>query len=156
GGGMNRGGMGGMMGGGGTMPASMGMMMLGRLIMSLVGDRDSWDQTSLMSGMMMGMGGMGMGGMGMGGMGMGGMGGMGGGGWRSVPPTSLPFATLDSKQTRRLPTRLVGLSEPDPDSPVAGPKKGEPLRIGDITQMTGDATVQKALRRLAADKAPQS
>ncbi len=75
------------------MPASMGMMMLGRLIMSLVGDRDSWDQQSLMSGMMGGMGGMGMGSMGggMGGMG-GGMGGMGGG-MRSVPPTGLPYTT---------------------------------------------------------------
>ena len=31
------------MGAVGTMPASMGMMMLGRLIMSLIGDRDSWD-----------------------------------------------------------------------------------------------------------------
>jgi hypothetical protein len=108
GGGMGGGGMGGGMGGGGggmmgggTMPASMGMMMLGRLIMSLVGDRDSWDQSSLMSGM----GGGGMGGMGggMGGMGggMGGMGGGMGGGFRSVPPTSLPFAALNPKQTRR-------------------------------------------------------
>jgi len=137
----------------------MGMMMLGRLIMSLVGDRDSWDQSSLMSGMMMGMGG-GMGGMGggMGGMGggMGGMGGGMGGGFRSVPATSLPFASLKPGQSRHLPTRLVGLSEPDPDKPVAMPEKGEKLRIGEIGQMTGDADVQKALKRLAIDKAPQS
>ncbi|WP_406696570.1 hypothetical protein V5E97_36860 [Singulisphaera sp. Ch08] len=153
-----RGGMGGGMSSGGTMPASMGMMMLGRLIMSLVGDRDSWDQQSLMSGMMMGMGGgMGsMGGMGggMGGMG-GGMGGMGGG-MRSVPPTGLPFATLNPKQTRHLPTRLVGLSEPDAEQPVIMPAKGEKLRLGDISQLTEDTRIQKALKRLAEDKAPQT
>ena len=77
GGGMGGGGRGGGMGGGrggstggssrggGTMPAMMGMMMLGRLIMGMVGDRDSWDQRSLMQGMSGGMGGMGggMGGM---------------------------------------------------------------------------------------------
>ena len=78
---------GGMMRGGGTMPPTMGMMMLSRLIMYLCGDYDSWDQRSLRIGMMggMGMGGMGMGGMGGMGGGMGGMGGMGGG-MRSVPP----------------------------------------------------------------------
>ena len=31
---------------------------------------------------------------------------------RSVPPTSLPFATLKPGQTRHLPTRLVSLSQP--------------------------------------------
>ena len=37
------------------------------------------------------------------------------------------------------------------------PEKGEPLRIvGDISQVNDDARVQKALRRLAADKAPTS
>lgn len=151
------GGMGGMGMGGGTVPATMGMMMLGQMIMNLVGDRDSWDQASLMSGMMGGMGGMGMGGMGMGGMGMGGMGGMGGrgGGFRSVPPTSLPFATLRSKQTRHLPTRLVGLSQPNPEGPVTMPAKGERLRIGEIGQLTDDPRVQSALKRLAEDKAPQ-
>ncbi|MDR3636595.1 MAG: hypothetical protein P4L84_22525, partial [Isosphaeraceae bacterium] len=165
GGGM--GGMGGGMGGGGmmgggTMPATMGMMMLGRLIMSLIGDRDSWDQRSLMSGMMGGMGmmgggmGGGMGGMGggMGGMG-GGMGGMGGG-FRSVPPTDLPFANLQPGQTRHLPTRLVSLSNPnaDPEHAVNLPEKGEKLAIGDIGQLTDDVQVQKALTRLAKDKAP--
>ncbi len=111
---------------------------------------------SLMSGMMMGMGGMGMGGMGMGGMGMGGMG-MGGGmggGFRSIPPTSLPFAILRPGQTRHLPTRLVGLSEPNPENPVTLPEKGEKLTLGDISQVTDNARVQKALKRLAADKAP--
>src|SRR5512135_1998172 len=138
--------------GGGTLPASMGMMMLGQLIMNLIGDRDSWDQRSLMLGMMggMGMGGMGMGGMGTGGMGMGGM----GGGFRSVPPTSLPFADLKSGQTRSLPTRLVSLSEPGPERSVPLPSKGETLTIGDISQVTNDGKIQKAMRRLAEDKAP--
>jgi hypothetical protein len=131
----------------------MGMMMLGRLIMSLVGDKDSWDQSSLMMGMMGGMGG-GMGGGMMGGMGGGMGGGMMGGGMRSVPPTGLPFATLKSGQTRHLPTRLVSLSPPTPGRPVAMPEKGEKLEIGDVSQLTGDAQVQKALKRLAADKAP--
>jgi len=102
-----------------------------------------------------GMGGGMMGGMGGGMMGgMGGMGGMRGGGMRSVPPTSLPFATLKSGQTRNLPTRLVAISQPDPQHPVAMPAKGEPLEILDVAQVTQDVQVQKALRRLAADKAP--
>jgi len=132
----------------------MGMMMLGQLIMSLIGDRDSWDQMSMMGGMMGGMGGGMMGG-GMGGMGGGMMGGMGGG-MRSVPPTSLPFATLKSGQTRHLPTRLVSLSQPDADARLALPAKGEKLQLGDINQLTQDGRVQKALKRLAADKAPSS
>ncbi|WP_406697400.1 hypothetical protein V5E97_00940 [Singulisphaera sp. Ch08] len=158
-GGMGGGGGGGMMGGGGTMPASMGMMMLGRLIMSLVGDKDSWDQQSLMGGMMGGMGGGGMGGMG---GGMGGMGGMGGGmggrggGFRSVPPTGLPFAALSPKQTRHLPTRLVRLSDANADQSMAMPAKGEKLRLGEISQLTDDTRVQGALKRLAEDKAPQA
>jgi len=86
--------------------------------------------------------------------GMGGMGGMRGGGMRSVPPTSLPFANLKSGQTRNLPTRLVALSEPNPEKPVVMPEKGEKLEIGDIGQVSADARVQKALKRLAADKAP--
>ena len=74
----------------------------------------------------------------------------------SVPPTSLPFANLKPGQTRNLPTRLVSLSQPDPDSEtgVSLPAKGEKLQIGDISQVNGDARVQKALKRLAADKAP--
>ena len=165
-GGMGMGGMGGGMGGMGggmmggamsprTMPPTMGMMMLSRLIMYLCGDYDSWDQRSLMIGMMGmgGMGGMGMG-MGMGGMG-GGMGGMGGG-MRSVPPTSLPFANLKPGQKRDLPTRLVSLSQPDPESEtgVSFPAKDEQLQLGDVSQINGDERIQKALKRLAADKAP--
>jgi hypothetical protein len=57
-------------------------------------------------------------------------------------------------QTRHLPTRLVGLSEVDLERPVVMPEKGEKLQIGDISKLTSDARVQKALKRLAADKAP--
>jgi hypothetical protein len=114
---------------------------------------------SLMGGMMGGMGmmggGMGMMGGGMGMMGGGMMGGMGGG-FRSVPPTSLPFTTLKPKQTRHLPTRLVGIAGPGNDVPVAMPAKGEKLRIGDIDHATRDERVRTALKRLAADKAPQN
>ena len=53
GGGMGGGGMGGGGGGGGrqqqlTMPPQMGLMMLGRLIMSLVEPTESWNPASLM------------------------------------------------------------------------------------------------------------
>jgi hypothetical protein len=157
GGGMGGGGMmgGGMGMGGGVMPASMGMMMLSRLIMYLCGDFDTWDQRA------MAMGGMGMGGMGGMGGGMGGMGGMMGGmggGMRSVPPTGLPFASLRPGQRRDLPTRLVSLSAPDPqsESGLNLPAKGEKLQLGDISQLGADARTQKALKRLQADKAPES
>ncbi len=86
---------------------------------------------------------------------MGGMRGMGGG-RRSVPPTGLPYAALKPKQTRHLPTRLVGISDPDPERPVVMPAKGERLQLGEISQLTTDARVEKALKRLAEDKAPQS
>lgn len=140
------------------MPASMGMMMLGRLIMSLTGDRDSWDQRSLMMGMMMG-GGMGggmMGGMGggMGGMG-GGMGGMGGG-FRSVPPTGLPETTLKPHQVRHLPTPVISMNGPDANSQPVVPAAGEKLRIAGVEQWTDDSRTRKALRRLAEAKAPQT
>jgi len=154
GGGM--GGRGGMMSGG-TMPASMGMMMLGRLIMNLIGDRDSWDQRSLMMGMMGG--GMGMmgGGMGMMGGGMGGMmgGGMGGG-FRSVPPTGLPETTLQPRQARHLPTPVVSLNGPDADSLPMVPAKGERLQISAIDRWTDDTRTRTALRRLVEAKAPQT
>jgi hypothetical protein len=102
----------------------------------------------------MGMGGMG-GGM-MGGMGGGMMGGMGGG-MRSVPPTSLPFADLAPGQTRHLPTRLVSLSSPDPEAGLSLPTQGEKLQIvGDVAKVNTNPQVQKALRRLAAAKAPTS
>jgi hypothetical protein len=156
GGGMGgRGGMGGGMGGGSrmlTLPPTMGLMMLGRLIMTLVEPTESWNPRTLMVGMS-GMGGMGGMGGGMGGMGMGGM---GGGGFRSVPPTALPDATLQPGQTRRLATRLVSLDGPAADGSVAFPAEGEKLLIGDIDQINSDARVQKALRRLAADKAPET
>jgi len=86
-------------------------------------------------------------------MGGGMMGGMGGG-MRSAPPTDLPSASLKPSQTRHLPTRLVGLSNPDAEHPVARPEKGEELQIGDISQVSDNPLVQKALKRLAADKAP--
>jgi hypothetical protein len=158
GGGGMMGGMGGMGRTSGTMPATMGMMMLARIIMYFCGDPDSWDMRSLMIGMMGGMGmmGGGMGGMG-GGMGGGGMMGGMGGGMRSVPPTMLPSAELNPQQTRHLPTRLVSITAPDPEHGLRLPEKGEPMRIvGDISQVNEDARVQKALRRLAAEKAPTS
>ncbi|MBV8232776.1 MAG: hypothetical protein JO329_22570, partial [Planctomycetaceae bacterium] len=74
--------------------------------------------------------------------------------FRSVPPTSLPFANLKPGQTRHLPTRLVSLAPPDPEDPVALPAKGEKLTLGDIGELTDDARVQTALKRLSADKAP--
>ena len=46
------GGMGSMGRSSGTMPATMGMMMLARIIMYFCGDPDSWDMRSLMIGMM--------------------------------------------------------------------------------------------------------
>ena len=125
--------------------------------MGFCGDPDSWDQRSLMIGMM-GMGGGMMGGMGggmMGGMG-GGMGGMGGG-MRSVPATDLPSAILEPSQTRHLPTRLVSLTTPDPRAGFSLPEKGERLQIvGDVTMVNENPQVQKALKRLAAEKAPTS
>jgi hypothetical protein len=124
----------------------MGMMILAREIMYFCGDTDSWDQRSLM----IGMGRMGMGGMG--GMGMGGMGGMMGGGMRSVPPTGPPFADLKPRQTRHLPTRLVSLSPPDSAQGLKLPEQGESLEIGDIGVISKNPQVQKALKRLAADK----
>jgi hypothetical protein len=130
-------------------------MMLSRMIMYFCGDPESWDMRSLMIGMMGGMGG-GMGGMGGGGMGGGGMGGMGGG-MRSVPATQLPSALLNPGQTRNLPTRLVSITAPDPEDGLRLPEKDEPLRIvGDVAQVSQNARVQKALRRLAADTAPTS
>ena len=95
-----------------------------------------------------------MGGMGggMGGMG-GGMGGMMGGGMRSVPPTGLPFADLRPGQTRNLPTRMVSLNPPDAQGGVQLPQEGEAFRIADIGEVSANPRVQKALKRLAAEKA---
>ncbi len=79
-----------------------------------------------------------------------------GGGMRSVPPTGLPFASLKPGQTRKLPTRLVSLSAPNEDGTVRLPAEGEKLQLGDVSQLNADSRVQKALRRLAAEKAPES
>ena len=143
-------GMGGMGGSSGTTPATVGIMMLSRMIMYFCGDPQSWDQRSLTIGMMGG----GMGG-GMGGMG-GGMGGMGGG-MRSVPPTSLPFTNLAPGQTRNLPTRVVSISSLNLEAGLMLPQEGEKLQIlGDISQVNNNPRVQKALKRLATAKAPTS
>ena len=51
----------------------------------------------------------------------------------------------------------MSISAPDPEQGLRLPEKGEPMRIvGDISQVNDDARVQKALRRLAAEKAPTS
>jgi len=165
GGGM--GGMGGGMGGRGmsgagrplTMMPMQGLSSVANMIMNLV-QPETWDRRAFMRGMMAAMGSMGggmMGGMGMGGMGggMGGMGGGMGGGFRSVPPTDLPTALLQPGQTRELATRVVSLNPPSPQSGVLLPKPGERLLIGDVAQISTDLKVQKALRRLARDDAPE-
>jgi hypothetical protein len=103
------------------------------------------------------MGGMG-GGM-MGGMGGGMMGGMGGrgGGFRAIPPTDLAGATLRPGQARNLPTRLVSLSPPSDAAKVVLPQKGEPLELGDISQLDDlDPRIRRAMERLAAEKAPET
>ncbi|WP_406696240.1 hypothetical protein V5E97_35155 [Singulisphaera sp. Ch08] len=141
----------------------MGMMMVGRLIMSMVGERDSWDQTTLMSGMMgggMGMGvgmSMGRGGMGMGGGGMGmGMGGRGGG-FRSVAPVErAPETTLKPKETRHLPTIAISLDGPRDDEQVNVPLKGERLRLGEIGQLKRGVRTELVLKRLSAENPPES
>jgi hypothetical protein len=147
-------GMGGMGRMSGTMPPTMGMMMLSRMIMYFCGDPESWDMRAMMIGMM-GMRGMMGGGMGM----MGGMGGGGGmmggmGGMRSVPATALPSALLNPRQSRHLPTRLVSITRPNPEVGLALPEKGEPLQLVDIGTTSSSAVVQKAMRRLATDMAP--
>jgi hypothetical protein len=48
----------------------------------------------------------------------------------------------------------VSLNGPNDASQVALPGKGEPLQIGDISQLTDKSRVQAALRQLAAEKAP--
>jgi hypothetical protein len=85
-------------------------------------------------------------------------GGMMGGGMRSIPPTSLPHATFKPGQTRELPTPIVSLTPPDPTLPggLNLPAKGERLRITDVSQTTQNKRLQKALKRLAVVKAPQT
>jgi hypothetical protein len=133
------------------------MIMLGRLIMSLVGDRDSWDYQSLTAG---GLGGGGIGGGGIGGGGFGGGGfggGGGGGGFRSIPPAGAASALVRPGQTRELPTRLVSLSGPAAGSGVVMPQKGEALEIRDIETIEGiNPQLQKVVKRLAEEKAPET
>jgi hypothetical protein len=128
------------------------MVMLGRLIMSLVGDRDSWDMRSLS----VGLGGQGGGGLG-GGLGGGGLGGGFGGGFRSVAPTAPASALVKPGQTRRLPTPLVSLSGPSDEGDLSMPRSGEPLEILDIDALAGASPrLRAAVKRLAQEKAPQT
>ena len=80
------------------------------------------------------------------------MGGMGG--FPFGPADRPATRPLKPGQTRNLPTRLVSLNAPAADGRIAVPAKGEPLRIGDISQLTDDAKAQATLRRLAETKAP--
>jgi len=50
----------------------------------------------------------------------------------------------------------VSITPPDPQVGLRLPQKAEPLQLGDIAQVSDNAQVQKALRRLAADTAPTS
>ena len=146
-GGMGMGGMGGGMGGlSGTMPPTMGLMMLGRLVMQLAGDHDSWDQRGLtMGGMIEGMC-------------ICYMGDIGGksGGFRSVPPTGLPEAVVKPGETRRLSTKVVSLDPPVDGERLNVPATGETLRVGDVQDSRTDDRVAEALRRLAVEKAPET
>ena len=64
--------------------------------------------------------------------------------------------TLAPSQTRHLPTRLVSLSPPDPEEGLILPAgRARSSRIlGDVAKVNDNPRVQKALRRLAAAKAP--
>jgi hypothetical protein len=160
GGGLGGGGLGGGLGGGaqggGTLPASVGMITLSRLIISFCGDLDSWDLRSLSFGSPSG-GGLGGGGLG-GGLGGGGFGGGGfGGGFRSVPPAGLASALVRPGQTRKLPTRLVRLSEPPTGSGLVLPQEGEVLQIRDIDAIEGiSPRLRDVVKRLAERKAPET
>jgi len=79
-----------------------------------------------------------------------------GGGMRSVPPTGLPFTTLNAGQTKALPTRLVSLSTPNLEEGLILPEQGEKLRILSLGQANVNPLAQKALKRLATAKAPTS
>jgi hypothetical protein len=73
---------------------------------------------------------------------------------RSIPATGNPSAILNPGQTRHLPTRLVSLMPPDPESGLRLPGKGESLVLADIAETEHSEIVQKAMRRLAEDMAP--
>jgi hypothetical protein len=163
GGGGGQGGIGGGAGGRSqqlTLPATTGMIMLGRLIISLVEPTESWNVASLFVGGVggggggLGGGGGGLGGGGFGGGGLGG-GGLGGGGFRSVPPSGSLFTTLEPNQTRRLATKLVRLGS-DLGESSAMPAEGEPLRLGGIDDLSTDPRIRKALRSLVEQDVPQS
>ena len=109
----------------GTMPATMGMMMLARLIMTSSATTIAGNQPSLMIGMMGGMGGMG------GGMGM---------GMPSCPRLGCRSQRSTPISRGSLPTRLVSLGE----GPLAMPEKGEKLQVGDISDVNRDPRVQKS------------
>jgi hypothetical protein len=117
----------------GTTPAIM-RMMLSHMIVYFYGDPDGWDNRIVLTDMMGGIGAE----------------------MRSLPPPALPSALLNAGQTRHLPTRLVALTAPDPQEGVKLPKKGEPLQLGDITDISDNPRVQNALRRLASDAAAKS
>ena len=105
--------------GGGTLSAPQGMIMLGRLITNLVAP-DTWDLSTLTSGMGAG------GGIGGGAIGGGGIGGGGGrGGFRSIPPIGPPHARLLPGQTRQLATPMAHLGDSSPGAPAAD----EPLKL---------------------------
>ncbi|GAC1346842.1 MAG: hypothetical protein NVSMB14_09730 [Isosphaeraceae bacterium] len=114
-----------------TMPAMMGIMMLPNMIKQMVAP-GPWKMTG---GMMGGMG----------------------GGMRSVPATGPLWTTVEPGQTQDLPTSCVLLSDPTRNNDaLAVSPKGEKLQLGDIGQLTRDVRLQRALRRLAAEKAPLS
>ena len=106
------GGLGGGSRGGGTLPPTVGMIMVSQLIINFCGDCDSWDMRSLSMAWAAGARRGRPGRRRLGGGGLGGGGGFGGGGFRTVPPAGLASAVVRPGQTRKLPTRLVSLSEP--------------------------------------------
>lgn len=75
---------------------------------------------------------------------------------RSIPAAGLPQASLRPERTALLPVNLVSLRGPQRNGRIAFPRKNEPLRIKDISQLTGDKWAQTALRELAAHEAPQA
>ena len=167
--GMGAGGMGGMGRGGvgrsGVLPASIGMLNVGRLIMSLTGPAESWDRRSLFQngmGMGMGMGGNGMGGNGMGGVNGGNFGGNGNGfgpgrGFRSMAPVGPPSAVVEPGRTRQLATSLVSLCAPGVDGEVTLPADGEELTLRDIqADPRYSPQVRLALMHLAQAQAPET
>ena len=133
-----------------TLPPTIGMIMLGRLIMTLIEPTESWNVASLTSS---GLAGGGQGG-GFGGGGLGGGGGFGRG-FRSVAPSGSLYTTLEPDQTRRLSTRLVRLDS-DLGESSAMPADGEALRLGDVDSLTRDERIRKATRRLVEGDVPQS